>query len=1579
MMKKPNLKKLFTVSVLALLLVSLFGGLGVWQIKPAYATALNSFTDGFESADASAWTGTSITGGGAIDYVQDPRFRGSYAANCTNAGSNTTSYPSDFYEDLNASNAVYARGYFYFDTNVFPFEDSSDRITMIMWGLVGSDRVGSAQVENVSGTLKWVARFINAQGYVTLFNSTPTVTEQTWWCIEFYASIDASNGAVGMWVNGTQIIYQTGLNTTRYGNINKVHFGNPWPNMIDHNCSIYVDSCVVSDSYIGVEPPETPEQEFYLNDDFETSEFPSANWTTITESSNCNVTRQSSVKHLGSWAVEHEVANTTTSQMDANLYRIFSTNYTELYYRGYFMFGTGSLSQLQDVNDRIGLMIVAPLSGWSKSAVYARNISGVGIRFALSYLVGSVSSYTYSDVTPVENTWYCIEAGIFLSDTVGWGKLWVNGVLKVNAQNLNNTRGNETTICRLRTVYTINEGVAHNMSELTVYSDDFKVSNQYIGTDGGTNPPPIVGAWAIFSSMANKAYIKAMFDAQSIDYVEGLDTNITSLAYIQDADGLVVWYDAAYDPSYNVTAIQEYAKTHVVICDLYDFAVKVYSGIGSGNIVTIDTGATNTTETFLTDYGSKQWTNTSMFHTGDVVEWHWGNGTNKVRAITTTALSGYSNITLIARRDTANTTLLQMNGTTAVAGFYAMDLFCIRDNTLFNGIYQLLPAIWNSGTTTDIGQHAEWLQSGLYTPTYAAWQSKWWAFTDANKDIMNQTKIGTSMDGKDWNITIIGFGSEYLEADADMHGGEKQPIAALYRFMEEVTWSYRTGGVWATRLNQVKLILIMSMNPDGYSTYGRENKNGVNLNRDMHETAWYNGSSSGKPYVWYGNFSQQESQNFKAVIDTYQPVLTLTFHEGREWEKNVVYMSSVSGQTSTSKSFETYLFNGIQSYWTSTINHWGTYTDHGSNYHLHETHSYLSGMVSSAPTGYMTPYYPAHQYDACSFLVESVVCTGDYGTREQLYACEWYGTVVSQLFLRFSRDKTNNFITYATKPIKSSAWNGVAGTYTVVFNNTGYASMGTTNIYVGTRGKPLYVKINNVNATENTDWTWASTTHIVTVVGSDNVTLAYIEGGVTVTVTIASPINATYTVSSVPVQISASGGTIDKIWWNCTYTNGTVAYANTVYTIATSMTLGNGSYIFNARANNTLGEWDEATVTFTVAISADTYTLTLTVTNPQNTTYTSSSIPVQLGTSGNDTNPVITYNAQFSNGTWVYGTNQTYSVITIMVINENATNIRFCCHVIGDNLAVDYKEVMFTVEITTTPPSPPEAPPVTPPLPVPPVTVSWTLYMRSDTHTIDNQLGYVLRATQTFTYAYVTLEKAGSSGTTHWGWRFWIVYKDNSTQELTGGTPVAQVSRTSTGSGLQSATYTPDKTSFGLMHMTVALKADLYMWFESDTPTLEATFISNNFLSRAVLNSTWTVYTYTARYVVEDTLTAEFWWGTSTYNSRIASFSYHQPYSWEAMYENLGNKDLVGFFLTAGLWYFGTLFYGVGFALGGFMLYMRYKSFAPLLILLILLGGVGGALLKPLIPNVGFEWGWVLVMLGVAGLFYKLVHGASHG
>jgi len=89
-----------------------------------------------------------------------------------------------------------------------------------------------------------------------------------------------------------------------------------------------------------------------------------------------------------------------------------------------------------------------------------------------------------------------------------------------------------------------------------------------------------------------------------------------------------------------------------------------------------------------------------------------------------------------------------------------------------------------------------------------------------------------------------------------------------------------------------------------------------------------------------------------------------------------------------------------------------------------------------------------------------------------------------------------------------------------------------------------------------------------------------------IVVTITSPTNTTYTTSTISVQISATGGTIDTILWNCK--NGTtwIYGSNQTYTVPTSMTgfVDGTSYTFYAWANNTLGEWDEETVMFTVLI-----------------------------------------------------------------------------------------------------------------------------------------------------------------------------------------------------------------------------------------------------------------------------------------------------------------------------------------------------------------------------------------------------------
>lgn len=124
---------------------------------------------------------------------------------------------------------------------------------------------------------------------------------------------------------------------------------------------------------------------------------------------------------------------------------------------------------------------------------------------------------------------------------------------------------------------------------------------------------------------------------------------------------------------------------------------------------------------------------------------------------------------------------------------------------------------------------------------------------------------------------------------------------------------------------------------------------------------------------------------------------------------------------------------------------------------------------------------------------------------------------------------------------------------------------------------------------------------------------------------------------------------------------------------ATSSGFESGDWTINEYA-------DDWTIAQEWNIYGDAYSLTLTVTNPQNISYNTYSVPVEMSTSGTDTNPVVTYNFQFSNGTWLYGVNQTYVAPTYMVFNENCTGT-FYGMAVGDH-ASDSKNVSLTVQKT---------------------------------------------------------------------------------------------------------------------------------------------------------------------------------------------------------------------------------------------------------------------------------------------------------
>lgn len=89
-----------------------------------------------------------------------------------------------------------------------------------------------------------------------------------------------------------------------------------------------------------------------------------------------------------------------------------------------------------------------------------------------------------------------------------------------------------------------------------------------------------------------------------------------------------------------------------------------------------------------------------------------------------------------------------------------------------------------------------------------------------------------------------------------------------------------------------------------------------------------------------------------------------------------------------------------------------------------------------------------------------------------------------------------------------------------------------------------------------------------------------------VTVTVSDPTNTTYITSSVPVNFTASGWTIDQRWFNCKNGTSWIYGSNQTYAAPTSMTgfVDGSSYTFYAWANDTVGTVGQSTVMFSVTI-----------------------------------------------------------------------------------------------------------------------------------------------------------------------------------------------------------------------------------------------------------------------------------------------------------------------------------------------------------------------------------------------------------
>lgn len=197
------------------------------------------FSDGFESGDFSAWTGTS----GSPTVVASPVHSGSYAMNATVNGYYV-------YKTFTAGTTFYARVYVNFSQLPTNSSVAFTAFGFLSGGLTASNVIGLVRLDYFAASPNyfWDIRCLSGGALTDFAGSLFTPSTNRWYCLELFAKVDATQGAYSLWVDGVSVVSASNLVNNGRGSIDRVVVGNDFSS---GNFGAYFDDVVVSDSYIG--------------------------------------------------------------------------------------------------------------------------------------------------------------------------------------------------------------------------------------------------------------------------------------------------------------------------------------------------------------------------------------------------------------------------------------------------------------------------------------------------------------------------------------------------------------------------------------------------------------------------------------------------------------------------------------------------------------------------------------------------------------------------------------------------------------------------------------------------------------------------------------------------------------------------------------------------------------------------------------------------------------------------------------------------------------------------------------------------------------------------------------------------------------------------------------------------------------------------------------------------------------------------------------------------------------------------------------------------------------------------------
>ena len=779
------------------------------------------------------------------------------------------------------------------------------------------------------------------------------------------------------------------------------------------------------------------EAQVFLRDGFESGDFGAWNGTFTTVGDYATVASTSAYEGVCHGCFQTD--DIVSGMKYAYSYVELSPTVSEVYARSYFYFVDGL--PLDDNGDRFGL--VGFEVGGKLQSTFRVLRSGSVDKFSVVGLNGPITIQESTNaVYPAEGRWYCIEFYIKVHGTMGEYRAWINGVERITITNIDTAHyGADVSRVRLGLTYTAN--VQHNVE---VNCDSTVIGTRYVGQLRYS-----FGVIGLFEENPAVQNFYWLFGNQSISYRAILPSDVTDFADVDRFDGLVVWTNQG---GYNSRAIRQFAQTRVVISHVRDFSNILYPSLSQSTQV-----VNTNTVTYTVDWGN--------FRNSDLVEMRNETGnTNQLTTVLTSGLSGFTNITTIARYDPNRIAFFHMNGMHSKSGFYVLDLDATTPETEWAGIWHVFPAI-KIVKDFPTGKYARWFANGVEHWTYDEVMARLGRWVANAPRGMNASliRIGKSVLGRDINATRFGNGSRYIVVDANIHGCEKHPTPALLRLLEVIQENFEANSYWKHRLSEVSLIVIPILNPDGHVAGTRENANGVDLNRQFPP------QTTTEPEAWA----------LRWVWGNYSTLLYINLHTGRHWyPSNYYYAPYLPTDPVDIKEF-----SRQNCYWTKddfeALHHWGYYTEEGRNINIGTVNSIGQGGLSgTAHTG------ASYLHNISSYLVESFVWSSSYNghkARQMLWAMDFYITTVLGMIGQLDRLRNENFLAVTQGNIKSFVWTGQLRLEIDTSNLSSSATV-VAKIDVGHRAKPSVVLIDGKQENEGDGWTYSS--GIVTVEGAKN-------------------------------------------------------------------------------------------------------------------------------------------------------------------------------------------------------------------------------------------------------------------------------------------------------------------------------------------------------------------------------------------------------------------------------------------------------------------------------------------------------------